>query len=93
MVLDYHHVLCNNKGEKLEGYLERIFANWGGESIPLKIHFSSSKRKRKREFRSHSDYKAEVAFTKFLEMMKVDQKDFDGMLEAKAKDLALFRFM
>lgn len=89
MVLDYHHYKCNNSGEKVEDYIERIFDTWKDE-IP-KIHFSSPKNKK--EFRSHHEYIDSDEFIKFIEKIKFINRDFDIMIEAKGKDDALFKLV
>lgn len=87
VVLDYHHHLCNNCGD-IENYIDKIFETW---KITPKIHFSSPKNKTKKEFRSHHDYINIDDFIIFLNKIKHINKDFDIMIEAKAKDDALFR--
>lgn len=89
MVLDYHHYLCNNIGEKLEDYIEQIIDTW--KNIEPKFHFSSPKSKLKKEYRSHHDYIDPDEFIKFINILKPFNKTFYIMLEAKAKDEALFR--
>ena len=89
MVLDYHHYICNNDGEKLEKYIEDIINTW--KNINPKFHFSSPKSKLKKEFRSHNDYINSNDFIKFLNILKPINKNIDIMLEAKFKDDALFR--
>ena len=91
MVLDYHHHLCNNNGEKIEDFIERIFKTWDNDDLIPKIHFSSPKNKK--EFRSHSDYVDVDAFLNFLEKIKFTNQDIDIMLEVKEKDEALFRLI
>lgn len=91
VVLDYHHFVCNNNGERIEDLIESVFATWKGKTP--KIHFSSPKSKLKKEFRSHHDYINSNSFISFLEKIKFINKDFDIMLEAKAKDDALFRLV
>jgi len=91
IVLDYHHYRCNNNGEKLEDYIEEIFDSWG-ERKP-KIHFSSPKNNSKKDFRSHHDYINVDEFIRFIEEVKKINRDFDIMIEAKAKDEALFRLI
>ena len=49
MVLDYHHYLCNNDGEKLEDYIGQIIGTW--KNMKPKFHFSSPKSKLKKEYR------------------------------------------
>lgn len=89
IVLDYHHFLCNNTGEKIEKYLLGIFATW--KNNKPKIHFSSPKSKK--EFRSHHDYIDVDKFIEFLSVLKKYNQDIDIMLEAKAKDEALFKLI
>lgn len=91
MVLDYHHHLCNNNGENIEDFIEEIIDTWKDEELPPKIHFSSPKNKK--EIRSHHDYINYHDFLKFLERIKFINCDIDIMLEAKAKDEALFRLI
>ena len=91
IVLDYHHFICNNDGTSIETVINDIFSSWKGR--PPKIHFSSPKSKLKKEFRSHHDYIDYNSFVSFLETIKFINKDFDVMLEAKAKDDALFRLV
>ena len=91
MVLDYHHYICNNEGEKIEDYIIDIISTW--KNINPKFHFSSPKSKLKKEFRSHNDYVNSNDFINFLNILKIANKDCDIMLEAKAKDDALSRLV
>lgn len=91
MVLDYHHYICNNDGEKIEDYIENIVNTWN--DLPPKFHFSSPKSKQKKEFRSHHDYVNSNDFINFLNILKPLNKNVDIMIEAKAKDDALFRLI
>lgn len=91
MVLDYHHYLCNMGGLDIQDYLSRIFATWKEETP--KIHFSSPKNHTKKDIRSHHDYIDVDAFIKFVEMLRPYQTDVDIMLEAKEKDMALFKLV
>ncbi len=91
MVLDYHHYVCNNEGEKIEDYIEKIISTW--KRTTPKFHFSSPKSKLKKEFRSHHDYINSDDFIKFVEILKQYNKDIDIMLEAKAKDDALSKLV
>ncbi len=88
MVLDYHHYKCNKSNEKIEDYIEKIFNTWN--TIP-KVHFSSPKSKK--EKRAHHDYIDSDEFIKFIEKIKFVNRDIDIMIEAKAKDEALFRLV
>ena len=89
MVLDYHHYICNNTGEKLEDYIEEIIGTW--KNMEPKFHFSSPKSNLKKEYRSHHDYIEHDEFIKFINILKPYNKTFYIMLEAKTKDDALFR--
>ena len=89
MVLDVHHHFCNPSLEKLEDLLLPIFETW--KDLPPKIHFSSPKNQK--EKRSHHDYIQLEDFLSFLDLTKKIGKDFDVMIEAKAKDEALFRLI
>lgn len=89
MVLDYHHYICNSGNYKIEDYYQKIFNTW--KNINPKIHFSSPKNKTKKDIRSHHDYINVDDFISFLESIKHLPYDIDIMLEAKAKDEALFR--
>ena len=91
IVLDYHHFICNSGGVDLKDYIEEIFKTWKGKRP--KVHFSSPKNKTKKEMRSHHDYIDSDEFIKFIEIMKKVDMDFDVMIEAKAKDEALFRLV
>jgi UV DNA damage endonuclease len=89
MVLDYHHYLCNNSGEKIENYITRILDTWHEETP--KMHFSSPKNKK--EIRAHNDYIDVDTFVTFIKKIKFVDRNIDIMLEAKMKDIALFRLM
>lgn len=89
-VLDYHHYLCNHE-ENINNLLPRIFNTWKNNTV--KMHFSSPKSKLKREFRSHNDYIESSSFIYFLEILKPYNIDIDIMLEAKEKDVALFKLV
>ena len=93
MVLDYHHFMCNNNGECLKNYIKDIFDTWNNSGTIPKIHFSSSKNKTKKDFRSHNDYINSDDFIKFVDDIKFLNRDFDIMIEAKMKDDALFRLV
>ena len=92
-VLDYHHFMCNNNGEKIVDYIGEIFNTWNEEKLVPKIHFSSPKNKTKKDFRSHHDYINSDDFIDFIEKVKFVNRDFDIMIEAKMKDEALFRLV
>lgn len=85
MVLDVHHHNCNKTEKDLSNYLNEIFNTW--DTTP-KIHFSSPKNKK--DFRAHNDY---INSDDFINLIKLIDRDIDIMLEAKAKDDALFRLV
>jgi len=87
MVFDYHHYICNNKGENYIDYINRIVDTWKDKKV--KMHFSSPKNSK--QIRSHSEYLNINTFVKFVESLKCINKDIDIMLECKMKDDALFR--
>ena len=89
IVLDYHHNTCNPV-ENLYDVIEDIFKTWKTEP---KVHFSSPKNKTKKDFRSHHDYIDSSEFIKFIENIKHLNYDIDIMIEAKAKDEALFKLV
>lgn len=92
MVVDIHHHKCKNDGEYMGDMIKDIFNTWSNEKLPPKIHFSSP---RESELdRKHADFIDVNDFAKFLDLAKesVDM-DFDVMIEAKKKDLALFKLM
>ena len=90
VILDYHHFICNNTGKDITNYLDRIFATWKKQTP--KFHFSSPKNKK--EYRTHNDYINPEEFIKFLSILKkYNYNNIDIMLEAKAKDEALFRLI
>lgn len=88
-VLDYHHHICNHNNIELD--FKRIFKTW--KNMTPKIHFSSPKNLTKKDFRSHNDYINSEDFIKFIDNVKNLETNLDIMLEAKAKDEALFRLV
>lgn len=92
MVLDVHHHICKNDGDDIGDLLDPIFSTWNNDSLPPKIHFSSPKEYE--NDRKHADFIDVNSFIKFIDLAKkrVD-RNFDVMIEAKRKDLALFKLM
>jgi len=88
IVLDYHHHICNYV-DNVD--FKKIFETW--KNINPKIHFSSPKNKTKKDFRSHHDYINSNDFIEFIDKIKHLNFDVDIMIEAKAKDEALFRLV
>lgn len=91
MVLDVHHHTCNSDGDALEPMLRDIFDTWSNQPLPPKIHFSSPKEGK--TDRKHSDFINPQHFIEFLEICKPLGIDFDVMLEAKMKDLSLYKLV
>ena len=86
MVMDVHHQWCNNRGENLKEYLERIFNTWNREILIPKVHISSSKSDN--NIRAHAD---DIDFKFFYNFIL--NRDFDIMIEAKNKNIALLNLM
>ena len=89
-VFDYHHHKCN-PCDNIEKLIPKILDTW--KEINPKMHLSSSKGKTKKDFRSHSDYIEYNDFDELLKLIKPYNKDIDIMIEAKAKDDAIFRLV
>lgn len=88
MVLDYHHYKCN-RVEQLENYIKEIINTWNGKTP--KMHISS--KKNNKEFRSHHDYININDFIELISILKKENIDIDIMIEAKQKDMALFKLI
>ncbi|HEX2953933.1 MAG TPA: UV DNA damage repair endonuclease UvsE [Bacillota bacterium] len=84
MVLDIHHQRCLVKDERWLTLVPEIFATWGG--VTPKVHISSPRNDQ--DPRSHANDVDPDYFLSFVE--KWENVDFDVMVEAKNKDLALF---
>ncbi|SHJ53885.1 UV-damage endonuclease [Geosporobacter subterraneus DSM 17957] len=91
MVLDIHHYWCNQNEEDLSQLLGDIFKTWDGQIHPPKIHVSSPRPGK--NIRAHADDVEIEFFYEFLQKAKNYNQNFDAMLEAKNKDLALFKLM
>jgi UV DNA damage endonuclease len=107
LVFDVQHFWClNPEGLQLKSTLERFLATWPTGVRP-KLHFSSPRTEMREVMRKnrktgkpetvllppvwtgHADYNHPFEFISFMRLMH--DADFDVMLEAKAKDLALIR--
>lgn len=91
VILDYHHHICNHDELDINDYLKDILSSW--HNATPKMHFSSPKNKTKKDFRSHNDYINVDDFINFIDLLKPFNHDIDIMIEAKAKDEALFRLV
>lgn len=91
MVFDYHHHMANLGEVELEHDLPRIFDTWKTRQMIPKVHISSPKSDE--AYRSHADYVSLPFILPFLKMAKELDQDFDIMIEAKKKNLALHRLV
>ncbi|MDF1507970.1 UV DNA damage repair endonuclease UvsE [Robertmurraya sp. DFI.2.37] len=89
MILDYHHYMANYGNEDLSDFLPRIFSTWK-KTIP-KVHVSSPKSEL--AYRSHADFVSLDFVLPFLRMAKDIDQDFDIMVEAKQKNLAMHKLI
>ena len=89
-VFDYHHHRCN-PCENIEKIIPEILNTW--KNINPKMHISSPKNNTKKDFRTHNDYINIDDFLNLINLIKDYNKDIDIMIEAKAKDEALFRLV
>lgn len=91
MILDYHHFMANRDQLELPHYLQRIFNTWNHfYSIP-KVHISSPKSDQ--AYRSHADFVSIDFIMPFLRIAKELNQDFDIMIEAKQKNLAMLELV
>ena len=72
-------------------YLQRIFKTWNNFNIVPKVHISSPKSDQ--AYRSHADFVSLDFVLPFLKMAKELNQDFDIMIEAKQKNLAMQRLV
>lgn len=87
MVLDFHHHRLLNRGEDISELLPDIFHTWKGTRP--KIHISSPKNRE--DPRTHADFIEVNTAIELLNAAGPYRQDFDLMIEAKQKDLALFK--
>lgn len=91
MVLDYHHYFANKDDLDLETYIERIFYTWSKRNLLPVVHLSSPKSEK--EIRSHADYVDKDFVLPFIKLARELNQDFDCIIEAKRKNLAMFRLI
>ncbi len=91
MVLDYHHYMANKGDVDLSHYLSRIFNTWNNFDTVPKVHISSPKSDQ--SYRAHADFVSLDFILPFLKMTKVLDRDFDIMIEAKQKNLAMLKLI
>lgn len=87
MVLDYHHFMANTGEIDLSLYLNRIFNTWNHIHLVPKVHISSPKSEQ--VYRSHADFVSLEFVLPFLKIAKELNQNFDIMIEAKQKNLAM----
>ena len=91
MILDYHHYIANKDAVEIGEFIERIFNTWNHRELIPKVHISSPKSAS--AFRSHANY-VDVEFVlPFLEVAKELNHNFDIMIEAKQKNLAMHQLV
>lgn len=91
MVLDYHHHMANQTESDLAHFLPRIFQTWHHSPNRPKIHLSSPKSDH--AYRSHADFVSLDFVRPFLNLAKELNQDFDIMIEAKQKNLAMHKLI
>lgn len=91
VVIDTLHHLCNPGGLDLTGALSGAFSTWDGFDEPPKVHLSSPRSDENP--RAHADFVRPGDGLALLEAAREIGRDFDVMIEAKQKDLALLRLL
>jgi UV DNA damage endonuclease len=87
MVLDLHHQQLLNYGETLPQILPAVWATWG--NLRPKVHLSSPRDQKNPRY--HADFVSCATVAAFLQIARELNRDFDMMIEAKQKDLALLK--
>lgn len=107
LIFDHQHFWClNPEGQEMRDALSRMLASWPGDTRP-KVHFSSPRtelrqlvRKNRKTGKAetvnvapvwtgHADFVQPFEFISFMRV--AEGLEFDVMIEAKAKDLALIK--
>jgi UV DNA damage endonuclease len=91
MILDYHHYMANKGEVDLSLYLQRIFNTWKGLNAVPKVHLSAPKSDQ--AYRSHADFVSLDFVLPFFKMAKALNQNFDIMIEAKQKNLAMHKLI
>lgn len=89
LVFDYHHHLAHHEVINWEDQWERVVGTWEHSKLPVKMHISSPRSEK--EFRAHAEYVDVNMFMDFLNGIKGSVPEIHCMIEAKKKDLALFK--
>lgn len=97
MTLDiHHHAVHHEEDATLSAVWSDVVATWKTTGLPPKIHASSPRTRdsnNKTELRSHADFVNPNDVLPFLRMASQYTETLDVMIEAKEKDLALFRIV
>ena len=89
-IFDLHHHACHSDGEHWLPALSRALQTWNG--LRPKIHLSSPRLQEPLKLRAHADYIDPWLWQRFRERVEeAGLPEFDVMLEAKAKELAVLR--
>lgn len=89
-IFDLHHHACLPGGEQWLPALSRALQTWG--DLRPKIHLSSPRLQEPLRIRAHADYIDPWLWARFRSAVQAaGLPEFDVMLEAKAKDLAVLR--
>lgn len=91
MVLDYDHYKANQDYLELLSFVDRIFRTWKSRNLRPIVHLSSPKTTV--EYRAHHDFVSIDFVLPFIKMMKEINRDFDVIVEAKQKNLAMFKLI
>ena len=84
LVLDVHHHRFCNGGNTVQAAAQLAFSTWSGFSEIPKVHYSESRPNARPQ--AHSDYIKEPI------PLLCNHTQYDVMIEAKAKDLALIHY-
>ena len=98
MIFDFHHHACYNHGEDWNNMLQAALQTWPSNVRP-KTHLSSPKLMARSEkdfragpLRAHADYIDPWTYLRLIAgCERAGLPEYDIMLEAKAKDLALLK--
>src|SRR5690606_918173 len=82
---------ANQTEDELKLFLPRIFQTWKDTTNIPKVHLSSPKSEQ--AFRSHADLVSFEFILPFLKMTKELNQNFDIMIEAKQKNIAMHRLI
>lgn len=89
LVFDYHHHLAYHEEAEWVPYWERVVSTWQHSHLPVKMHISSPRSAT--EFRAHAEFIDVGMFSDFLREINGSVPEIHCMIEAKKKDLALFK--